>query len=78
MQTAVQLILERGDTSATRKHLRVGVNSAMVDSGALIDLLIRKGVITEDEISKELADKMEQEVKMYRKELNLPDNVELG
>lgn len=52
------------------KHLRVGVNSAMVASDSLARLLISKGIITEAEYVKALADGMEQERKMYEKEVS--------
>jgi hypothetical protein len=49
------------------KHLRVGVNSAMVDSAALASVLIAKGIITEREYYTALRDKMKAEVESYRK-----------
>lgn len=63
-----------GETSP--KHLRVGVNSAMSDMGGLSRLLIAKGVITEEEYLKAIADAMEEEVASY--EADLPPNVTLG
>ena len=78
MQTAVALSIERHSTDTTPKHLRVGVNSAMCDSGALAKLLIAKKLIYEEEYFKAQADEMELEVQRYRTRLNLPDNVELA
>jgi len=52
----------------TPKHLRVGVNSAMVEHGALIDLLIKKGLMTELEYWEALATAMETEVRRYEQE----------
>lgn len=52
------------------KHLRVGVNSALVDSGALAALLIAKGVITEVEYAEALAFGMEREVNTYEARLS--------
>ncbi len=49
----------------TPKQLRVGVNSAMVDTGAIGDLLVRKGIITEDELWEALAAAAEREHKAY-------------
>lgn len=60
------------------KHLRVGVNSAMVDTSAMVQLMIDKGLITKLEWATALADGMEREVQMYRERLNLPDNVKLA
>ena len=51
--------------STELKHLRVGVNSAMVDSAGLATLLIEKGIITGDEYEKALADAMEHERERY-------------
>lgn len=78
MQTAVALDQTRGSDDGSPKHLRVGVNTALVDAGGLVKLLVDKGVITIEEYQKAIADAMEQEVKNYRKRLNLPDNVTLG
>lgn len=52
------------------KHLRVGINSAMVGNGALVQLLIKKGVFTEEEYMEELVAAMEREVKAYEQELS--------
>lgn len=56
--------------STSPKHLRTGVNMALCDSGALIELLIDKGVITKQEIRNALCSKLEAEVKGYEKELS--------
>lgn len=61
MQSAVAFQLARGSDSASDKHLRVGVNSALVDSGSLAELLIAKGVITEEEYMRAVAGGMERE-----------------
>lgn len=52
------------------KHLRVGVDSAKAEQGALATLLIEKGVITGDEYVKAMADAMEREKAMYEAEIN--------
>lgn len=52
-----------GETS--RKHLRVGVNSAMCDIAALATLLLRKGVIGRAEYEDAVATAMEEEVARY-------------
>jgi hypothetical protein len=56
---------ERGTVSNTLKHLRVGVNSAMVDHSALASLLIEKGIITKLEYVEALRDAMRAEVERY-------------
>ncbi len=47
------------------KHLRVGLNNVMSDHGSLADLLIRKGVFTEDEYLNAIADGIEREQARY-------------
>lgn len=55
------------DNSETRpKHLRVGVNSALVSNSALMRLLLKKKIITEIEYYQELNIVMEEEVKNYQ------------
>lgn len=51
------------------KHLRVGVNSALVNDAAIARLLIAKGVITIDEYTAACADEMEAEVRRYEQRL---------
>ena len=51
------------------KHLRVGVNSAMVDHGALANLLMDKGVFTKEEYLEYLAVAYEKEQARYEKAL---------
>lgn len=76
MQTGVRLRMTRdgipddGDLQVPRgecspKHLRVGVNAAMSDHGALVKLLIDKRIITHEEYMTALADGMEGEVVSY-------------
>jgi hypothetical protein len=78
MQTGVALKMERDAHETQPKHLRVGVNSAMVADSAVVTLLVERGVFTWDEYFVALADAMEGEVALYRTELNLPPNVSLA
>lgn len=55
----------------TPKHLRVGVNSAMVEHAALVSLLLKKGIISEAEYYTALADGMEAERDKYAAELSV-------
>jgi len=48
---------------------RIGVNSAMVEHGALVALLVKKGVITDEEYFSSLANMMEREVRRYEEKL---------
>lgn len=69
MQSGVAMKQNLGEAECIPKHLRVGVNSAMCDTAALAKLLIAKGVITEEQYYKAVADEMEAEVKRYEARL---------
>lgn len=58
------------DKSLQPKHLRVGVNSALVETAVLAQLLIDKGIITAEEHSTALADAMERERDKYAADLS--------
>jgi len=58
------------DTATEPKHLRVGVNTAKVDHGALVALLVSKGIITNLEYFETLADHMEAEQSRYEAHLS--------
>jgi hypothetical protein len=76
MQTGVKWEMEndllRGvePHATTPKHLRVGVNSALVSHGALVKLLVEKGILTMDEYVTSQADAMEAEVALYEERAN--------
>jgi len=80
MQTGVKYEMEsdalRGveHHSTTPKHLRVGVNSAMVSHAALVKLLVEYGIFTEDDYVKSQADAMEAEVALYEERANRGNN----
>ena len=67
MQTGVAYEMEKNPSVVSPKHLRVGVNSALCDSAALAELLIEKGVITEEEYRAAITRKMNEEVVRYEK-----------
>lgn len=70
MQSGVKFDIETDplkDHSQTEKHLRVGINSNMVEHGALVRVLIAKGVFTLAEYEAELAKGMEAEAARYEK-----------
>lgn len=72
MQTGIALEIELAGeqgAAATPKYLRVGVNSAMSDHGALARLLIKKGIITQDEYELIIVEAMEDEALYYEKRL---------
>lgn len=80
MQSGVAFDEGQGSTSLQPKHLRVGINCAMCDHSALVRLLIEKGILTEPEYLKAIADEMEREVKRYETRLTeqLGTKVTLG
>lgn len=65
VQSGVAADLGYDHTSATPKHLRVGINITMSDLGSLAKLMIAKGVITLDEYEAALADGVEEEKARY-------------
>lgn len=69
MQSGVALKLQADPTDASPKHLRLGVNSCLVDTSAIARLLISKGVITEREYLGALVDAAWREVDAYEKDL---------
>lgn len=70
MQSGVAMEMQLGARNTEPKHLRVGINSAMVEHSAVARLLIEKSIITEEEYLRSLAVGMEQEVKSYEKRLS--------
>jgi len=52
------------------KHLRVGINVALSDMGALVKLLIAKGVITQAEYEEAATEMMEREKQRYEAHLS--------
>lgn len=64
MQTGVAFRDNKSDQKP--KHLRVGVNSAMVETGVLAKILIDKGIVTEEEHLDALIEGMRKEVDAYR------------
>lgn len=68
VQTAIAATRGR-DTEP--KHLRVGIDITKSDQGALSELLIKKGIITREELIKALADAMEREQASREAELGV-------
>lgn len=67
MQSGVAMEMKTisGQRAADPKHLRAGINAAMVEHGALVKLLMDKGIITQEEYTKAIADGMEAEQRKY-------------
>lgn len=69
MQTGVKHDLNLNPQAGSPAEARVGINIALRDHGSLIGLLVDKGLITQEEYEKAMADGMEEEVKMYEQRL---------
>lgn len=81
MQSGVAMKMNYEPGETTPKHLRVGVNSTMVETGALAKLLMEKGVFTENEYYQALVEGMQNEVRLYKEWLQQRlgnANIELG
>lgn len=65
MQSGVAMMMNHDAKATEPKHLRVGVNSAMSDAGALAKLLIAKGIFTEEEYLVAVCEGMEAERDTY-------------
>lgn len=65
MQAGVAKEQEIDPKSTTAKHLRVGINATRSDQGALVELLIEKGVFTSDEYDAKVVKYMAREKKAY-------------
>lgn len=70
MQTGVAYDLKRDPSSGTPKHLRVGVNSALVNDAALVRVLVAKGVFTMEEYLEALRLEACREVDRYEARLS--------
>ncbi len=78
MQTGVATKISQGDVLQTSpKHLRVGINSALVNDAAMVRLLIAKGLFTMEEYAKEVADEMERERERYELSISPEGRVKL-
>jgi len=77
MQSGVAAKMNYDEGETRPKHLRVGINSALVSTGALTKVLAEKGLITMEEYMKALADMMEKEVASYEKQLSEHHNAEI-
>ena len=70
MQTGVSYRMQYDPDEATLKKTRVGINSSLMNCGVLAKLLLDKGIFTEAEYYKELADFAEREKDSYEEWLN--------
>jgi hypothetical protein len=74
VQSGVKAEIEiqpKDDTNtASPKHLRVGVNSALIQNSSLATLLMRKGIITEVEYWRTQVELWQNEVADYENRLS--------
>jgi len=70
MQTGVAYVMAKDGGETTPKHLRVGINAAMVEHAALANILIKKGIISEEEYVDQLIIELEREVESYKRMLS--------
>lgn len=69
IQTGVAFEIERGSSASSPKHLRTGLDSAMVTDAALARLLIAKGLFTEEEYAEEVRLEANREVDRYEQRI---------
>lgn len=70
MQSGVAIMMNCDDSETQPKHLRVGVNSALISNGALVALLIEKGIFTLEEFEDKLLEYTLRDVKSYEDKLS--------
>lgn len=70
MQSGIAFEQAKNPPRDLHKDLRVGINSALVSNAALVNLLVKKNLISMDEYAEELADEMEREVARYEERAN--------
>lgn len=70
VQAGVGMELNHDPASGTPKHLRTGLNLNMVSHGALVRLLIKQGLFTEEEYFAELVAGVEDEKRQYEERLS--------
>lgn len=71
VQTGVKICIESNiNNNHTPKHLRVGINSALVDQSAVASLLIKKGVFTQEEHMEALVEAWQEEKDRYTEEVS--------
>lgn len=70
IQAAVGAEMTFNPNPTEPKHLRTGLNVMMVDHGAVVELLIQKGLFTYLEVMEAIADEMEEEKRSYERRLS--------
>lgn len=67
VQSGVGLRIQTDLKHANPKHLRTGLNMAMCEHGALMQVLLEKGVVTEEEYYTAVMEMLEKEIESYQK-----------
>jgi hypothetical protein len=70
IQTGVAMDHGQGSPDGSPKHLRVGVNLTKCDHSAIVQLLVKKGVITEEEYFESSIEMLEREKAHYEARLS--------
>lgn len=70
MQSGVGMMMNVDPKDTQPKFLRTGINTAMSDHGALVNLLVEKGLITELEYYTHMCFFMRNEVRSYELKLS--------
>lgn len=70
MQSGVAMEMNIRTQPTEPKHLRVGINTSMSDHGALVKLLVDKGLITNLEYFASMCTLMRHEVALYEERLS--------
>ena len=80
MQAGVGFDQDTNSEDGSPKQLRTGINARACDHTALVRLLIKKGIISEEEYLEEIRLEMNREVKRYEATLSekLGKKVTLG
>ncbi|HEY2068246.1 MAG TPA: hypothetical protein VGG48_01730 [Rhizomicrobium sp.] len=77
IQSGVAVDLADGEKNLLAKHLRVGINSALVETGALGRLLVDKGIVTRLEYFERMAEAYEDERQRYEQRLTVRKGVRI-
>lgn len=67
VQSGIASCIAVGWTGTQPKHLRVGIDTQKSDSGALVKLLLDKGIITEEEYGNAILQGLEREIESYQR-----------
>jgi hypothetical protein len=78
IQTGVAMELRKDPSSASPKHLRVGINSMLCNQAALVKVLVAKGLITQEEYATAVVEEANLEVERQEKTLRDDFGIEVN